>query len=135
MSEYGKPVPRGDGLNGEFYQFCQQQELRFQRCQACQAWRHMPREACPKCGSFDWTWERSSGKGKLYSWTVIHRALQPGFADDVPYAAAVVELDEGVRVVSHVVGVAPDALRIDMPLEVIFDKVTPEVTLPKFRSV
>lgn len=135
MSDYSKPLPRGEAYNGEFYQFCQQHELRFQRCKDCSTWRHMPRESCQSCGSFEWTWERSSGKGQLFSWTVIHRALHPGFADDVPYAAAVVELEEGVRLVSHVLDLSPEQLCIGMPVEVVFDDITPEVTLPKFRPV
>jgi uncharacterized OB-fold protein len=133
MSDYTKPLPRGEDYNGEFYQFCKQHELRFQRCSQCKTWRHMPRECCPACGSFDWTWERASGTGRVASWTVIHRALHPGFRDDVPYAVVIVELDEGVRMVTHVVDLPPADLELDMPVEVVFDDVTPEVTLPKFR--
>jgi hypothetical protein len=59
MSDYTKPLPRGEDISGEFYQFCQQHELRFQRCQDCGTWRHMPRESCAACGSFNWSWERS----------------------------------------------------------------------------
>jgi uncharacterized OB-fold protein len=69
----------------------------------------------------------------LYTWTVIERPLHPAFAKDVPYAPAVVELEEGVRLLSQVVDCAPDALEIGLPVEVTFDAVTPEVTLPKFR--
>ena len=86
----------------------------------------MPRESCPACGSFEWTWERSSGKGRVFSWTVVHRALHPGFTEDLPYAVVIIELDEGVRLVSHVVELAPDALQLDLPVEVVFDDVTPE---------
>lgn len=135
MSEYTKPLPRGEDYNGEFYQFCKQHELRFQHCTQCNTWRHMPRESCRECGSFEWTWERSSGKGKLFSWTIIHRALHPGFTDDLPYATVLIELDEGVRLVSHVVDLAIEDLAIGLPVEVIFDDVTPETTLHKFRPV
>jgi hypothetical protein len=133
MDNYTKPLPRGEDYNREFYQFCKQHELRFQRCSHCGAWRHMPRESCQACGSFAWTWERSSGRGQVFSWTVIHRALHPGFADDVPYAVVVIELEEGVRVVSHVIDLPPEELRLGLPVEVVFDDVTPEVSLPKFR--
>jgi uncharacterized OB-fold protein len=71
----------------------------------------------------------------VYSWTVVHRALHPGFSEDLPYAAVIIELDEGVRMVSHVVELAPDALQLDLPVEVVFEDVTPEVTLPKFRPI
>ena len=133
MENYGKPLPRGEEFNGEFYRFCRQHELRFQRCQACGTWRHMPRESCQACGSFDWTWEPVAGTGEVFSWTVIHRALHPGFSEDLPYAAVVVELQEGVRIVSHVLDLPVDQLRVGLPVRVVFDDVTPEVTLPKFR--
>ena len=135
MSDYAKPLPRSEDLNGEFYQFCKQHELRFQRCKDCGAWRHMPRESCAACGSFNWSWERASGKGHVFSWTVMHRALHPGFTPDVPYATVVIELAEGVRIVSHVLDLDPGQLRVGLPVEVVFDDVTPEVTLPKFRPL
>ena len=135
MTAYDKPLPRGEDFNGEFYQFCKQHELRFQRCRDCGAWRHMPRESCQACGSFNWAWERAAGKGQVFSWTVIHRALHPGFAAELPYAAVVVELEEGVRIVSHVLDLPVDQLRVGLPVEVVFDDVTPEITLPKFRPL
>ena len=135
MTAYDKPLPRGEEFNGEFYQFCKQHELRFQRCRDCGAWRHMPRESCQACGSFNWAWERAAGKGQVFSWTVIHRALHPGFAAELPYAAVVVELEEGVRIVSHVLDLPVDQLRVGLPVEVVFDDVTPEITLPKFRPL
>ena len=135
MADYGKPLPRGEEFNGEFYRFCRQHELRFQRCRACGTWRHMPRESCQACGSFDWAWERAAGTGRVFSWTVIHRALHPGFADELPYAAVVVELEEGVRIVSHVLDLPVDRLRVGLPVEVVFDDVTADVTLPKFRPL
>ena len=133
MNEYNKPLPRRDDVNGEFYDHCRNHELRFQRCGDCGSWRHMPRESCRNCGSLEWSWERSSGKGTIYTWTVIHRALHPGFNNELPYAAVVIELDEGVRLVSHVVDVPVEALEVGVPVEVFFEDVTDEVTLPKFR--
>lgn len=135
MSDYTKPLPRGEDYNSEFYQFCKQHELRFQRCTACGTWRHMPRESCQSCHSFAWTWERSSGKGQLFSWTVIHRALHPGFADDLPYPVVIIELEEGVRLVSHLVDLSAEEYHLGLPVEVTFDDVTPDVTLPKFRPI
>ena len=135
MAAYDKPLPRGEDFNGEFYRFCKDHELRFQRCQDCGAWRHMPRESCQACGSFNWAWERAGGRGRVFSWTVVHRALHPGFAEELPYAAVVVELEEGVRIVSHVLNLPVDELRVGLPVEVVFDDVTPEVTLPKFRPL
>lgn len=131
--DYDKPLPTLEGHTKEFYEWCKKGELRFQRCTACGTWRHVPREMCASCNSFDWEWARSSGRGTVYTWSVIERPLHPAFAKDVPYAPAVVELEEGVRLLSHVVDCAPDALEIGLPVEVFFDAVTSEVTLPKFR--
>ena len=137
MSEAMPTVPRLlpvlQGLTQQFYDWCRQGELRFQRCDECGTWRHVPREICARCGSFTWTWTRSSGRGRVFTWTVAARAMHPAFAADAPYAPVVIEMEEGVRVVSLMVDCAPDELRIAMPVEVVFTTVSPEVTLPKFR--
>ncbi|MBP1687292.1 MAG: hypothetical protein H6Q33_3435 [Deltaproteobacteria bacterium] len=130
---FNKPLPVLDGLAKEFYDWCKQHELRFQRCTDCGAWRHVPREMCAECGSWNWEWAKASGRGTVFTWTVVARALHPAFQSDTPYAPVVVEMDEGVRLLASVVDCPPDQLRIGMPVEVIFDAVTPEVTLPKFR--
>jgi uncharacterized OB-fold protein len=130
---YRLPLPHAAGRAAEFYEFCKRHELRFQRCTGCGAWRHVPRDMCAKCGSFEWEWARSSGKGKLFSWTTAIQPMMPQFKDLVPYSPAIVELEEGVRIVSWLTDVKPDELALGMPLEVTFDDVTPNVTLPKFR--
>ncbi|MGH7917896.1 MAG: Zn-ribbon domain-containing OB-fold protein [Candidatus Binataceae bacterium] len=130
---YKLPLPRASGKAAEFYRFCRDHELRFQRCTGCGTWRHIPRDMCAHCGSFEWTWARSSGKGKVFSWTIAMQPMMRQFADLVPYAPVIVELEEGVRMVSWVTGIKPDQLRLGMPVEVMFDDVTAEVTLPKFR--
>jgi len=134
MADYSKPLPVLEGLTEEFYGWCKNGELRFQRCTECGAWRHVPREMCPECSSTDWDWQRSSGRGRVFTWTVAERPLHPAFAGSAPYAPVVVEMDEGVRLLSEVVDCLPADLRIDMPVEVQFEAVTPEVTLPKFRK-
>ena len=129
---YKLPLPRARGRAAEFYAFCKRHELRFQRCDDCGAWRHIPRDMCAKCGSFKWDWQQSSGRGKLFSWTTATQPMMPQFADSVPYSPVVVELDEGVRMVTWLIGIKPEELALGMPLRVLFDDVTPEVTLPKF---
>ena len=130
---YKKPLPALEGFTEQFYAFCKQGELRFQRCKSCEAWRHVPREMCAECGSMQWDWQASSGRGKLFTWTVAERPLHPAFADDAPYAPAVVELEEGVRLVTEIVDCRPHELEIDAAVEVVFDEVTADITLPKFR--
>ena len=132
-SAYAKPLPLLRGHAEAFYGWCKKHELRFQRCSGCSAWRHVPREMCAECGSWNWEWTPSSGRGQVFTWTVIARALHPAFKDDVPCAPTVIELEEGVRLLSEVVDCAPDELEIGMPVEVLFEDVTSEITLPKFR--
>ncbi len=135
MSEpaYAKPLPTLEGFAKEFYAWCKQRELRFQRCGDCGTWRHVPREMCAACGSWKWEWAASSGRGTVFTWTTIARALHPAFQTDTPYAAVVIEMQEGVRLVSHVIDCSPGELQIGMPVEVVFEDVTGEVTLPTFR--
>ena len=128
-----KPTPQPEDLNAEFYGWCAKGELRFQRCGDCRRWRHLPRVMCAACGSTRWTWEGSSGRGVVFSFTVTHQAMHPAFADDVPYAVVVVELEEGVRLVSGLRGLAPEQLALDLPVEVEFEPVSDEIALPYFR--
>ncbi len=130
-----KPIPDPEGLNAEWYEHCAKRELRFQRCAECRSWRHLPRHMCPDCGSPEWEWEASSGRGVIYTWTVTHQAMHPAFADDVPYSVVVVELEEGVRMVSGVRGLTPDQLKLNLPVRVEFEAVAPEVLLPYFRPL
>jgi uncharacterized OB-fold protein len=133
QSEYKLPLLKMRGPAAEFYKFCKAHELRFQRCTDCAEWRHIPRDMCAKCGSFNFEWTRSSGRGTVFSWTVAVQSFVPQLAPLVPYAPAVIELEEGVRMVSWVTDVKPDELALGIPVEVVFDDLTPEVTLPKFR--
>ncbi len=133
-SGYHRPLPRRRGYAADFYGYCQKHELRFQRCTGCGTWRHIPRDMCAKCGSFDFEWAKSSGRGKVFSWTTVIQPMLPPFADIVPYSPVIVELEEGVRMVSWLVDVKPEELALEMPVEVIFDDVTAEATLPKFRK-
>ena len=130
---YDKPLPLLDGFAKDFYGFCKQRELRFQRCRDCRAWRHVPREMCPQCGSWNWDWEKSSGRGKIFTWTVVARPMHPAFKDDCPYAAVVVEMEEGVRLLSQVTDCPPDRLTVDAAVQVVFEDVNPEIALPRFE--
>ena len=126
-------LPPMRGLAHDFYSFCKAHELRFQKCSRCGRWRHVPREMCPDCGCFDYEWAKSSGRGQVFSWATTDQPMLPQFADAVPYAIAIVELEEGVRIATWVVDVPAEELRIGLPVVVVFDDVTSGVTLPKFR--
>ena len=88
---------------------------------------------CAKCGSPEFSWERSSGKGTLFSWTVTHQALHPAFAADIPFVAAVVELEEGVRMATRLIECDRDSLKLDLPLELKFEPIGDDFRLPVFR--
>lgn len=132
---YPMPLPALRGPAREFYGYCKAHELRFQRCLACGTWRHVPRDMCAHCGSFDAEWALSSGRGRVFSWTTTWQPMMPEFAWQVPYSPAIIELDEGVRLVSWVVDTRPEALEVGLRVEVVFDDVAPEVSLPRFRRV
>ena len=128
-----KLVPEPVGLNAEFYAYCAGGELRFQRCTACATWRHPPRARCAVCGSDESAWELASGRGHVYTWTITHRPLDPGFADEVPYAVLVVEMEEGPRVVGNLRGIDPSMLSLGLAVEVVFERVSDTVALTQFR--
>lgn len=123
------------GTGDEFYAWCARGELRLRRCNACREWCHVPRVTCPNCASTDWAWEPVKGTGRLYTWTVVHRAMHPAFMGDVPYAVVVVELDEGPRIVSGMVDCPIEALEMEMPVEVVFERSDRwgDRVLPRFR--
>jgi uncharacterized protein len=127
-----KLVPQPVGLNAEFYAHCAAGELRFQRCRDCATWRHPPRARCAACGSGEWEWALASGRGTVFSWTVTHRPLDPGFADEVPYAVVVAEMEEGPRLVGNLRGIDPTELSIDLPVQVVFETVADAVALTHF---
>ena len=107
-------------------------ELRLQRCAACSHTYFPPRPFCPKCASREVSVFRASGRASLYS-SVVHYRPVPGFTP--PYAIAVVELEEGPRLMSNIVETSqtPEALQLDMPLEVVFERLNDEISLPLFR--
>lgn len=129
-----RPMHRStDDLNGQFWEHCAKGALYFQRCLDCEIWRHMPRYMCAQCGSDKWEWKESSGKGRIFSWIITHQAMHPKFRDETPYAALVVEMDEGVRFVSRPLGIANEDLAIDMPVQVVFETIEDGFALPLFR--
>ncbi|MCK4177079.1 Zn-ribbon domain-containing OB-fold protein [Aciditerrimonas ferrireducens] len=118
----GKPVPRPTPETAFYWEGTKQGELRLQRCGACRQVFFYPRSSCPHCGSTEVPWFVASGRGRLHSYVISHRAA-PGFEDEVPYAIALVELEEGPRLMANIVGMpqTPEALVLDMALEVAFE--------------
>jgi uncharacterized protein len=134
MTEYRKPLPTITPLERPFWDYARRHELRMQRCTSCQRYRYPVSPVCADCDSGAYEWSRVSGHGKIVSWVVFHRCYFPSFADEMPYNVAMIALDEGPIMVSNVL--APnDSLRGSMPVEVVFEDATADVSIPKFRPV
>lgn len=126
-------LPRtNDPLDEAFWRNCQDGVLRFQRCANCAAWRFLPRYMCARCSSPEFAWAEVAGGGAIYSWTVVHQAMHPAFAQDVPYVAAVVELDEGVRMASRLLDCHPERLGLGDRVRVTFREIGEGFQLPCF---
>jgi uncharacterized OB-fold protein len=134
LAEPRKPLPHITPETQEFWDGAKAGELLLQRCDECSHVYFPPRPFCPRCASREVSSFKASGHGRLHSYVINHRPA-PGFEHDAPYAIAVVELDEGPRMMTNRVGVeqTPEALVLDMPVEVTFDQVTDAIALPKFR--
>jgi uncharacterized OB-fold protein len=130
-----KPVPVPDDISAPFFDGARQGRLMLQHCAACGMWSFPVRERCPHCFAAKLEWRAASGRGTLYTFAIMHQVMNPGFAGAVPYNIAQIDLEEGVRMTSNVVGIPNAALKIGMPLEAIFEDVDQGVSLPKFRPV
>jgi uncharacterized OB-fold protein len=130
-----RPLPRPDDATEPYWQGCREGELRMQRCKPCGHVRFPPRPLCPRCQSFDTAWAAVSGRGRVYSWVVCHPPLLPAFEERAPLVVLLVELDENpaLRIVGNLVGEGSEPVEIGMAVEVVFEEVTPEVTLPQWR--
>jgi uncharacterized OB-fold protein len=127
------PLPRPSVESEPFWAAVQRGELRFQRCGRDGKLFWPPSARCPRCWSTEWTWDRVSGRGSVFSFVVFQRSYHPAFRGALPYAVAIVELDEGVRFTTRLVDVRPEDVRVGMPVEVAFTHVTESTQLPLFR--
>lgn len=131
--DYAKPRPVIGELNRRFWEALAQHQLEVQRCEACAALRFPIGPVCPRCLSDRYHWQQLSGRGIVLSWVVFRRAYDPAFEADIPYNVALVELEEGVRMFSNVVGAGLDEIEVGMEVEVVFDDVAPDLTLSRFK--
>jgi hypothetical protein len=133
MTAVAKPLPQPGPDMLPFFEAARRHELVVQRCGGCGTMRFPARAICSRCLARDAVWVPVSGRGTVFSFAIMHQAVHPGFAAEVPYAVVVIELDEGPRLLSNLIDCPTGDVRIGMPVEVTFDDVSPEVTLPKFR--
>jgi uncharacterized OB-fold protein len=128
-----RPLPQPDFDNQAFWDAAARHELRAQRCGGCGAFRWPPRPMCPYCNSFEAEWALLSGRGTIHSYTIIPHPTHPYWMDKVPYSVILVELDEGIRLISNLEGWKDgDPISIGSPVEVTWEQVE-DITLPQFR--
>jgi uncharacterized OB-fold protein len=135
MSDYRKPLPIPSSNSAPFWEGCRNHELLMQRCDRCGNFTFPPSGHCTQCLASTLTWTKTSGRGKIYSYVVYHRAYHPGFEQEIPYVVALVELDEGPRLITNIVGCDVRSVCCDTPVEVIFEDAADQTTLYKFRPV
>ena len=132
---YAKPIPTVDEENKPFWNAAKKHELSMQRCLRCGKFYYPISPMCPHCQNWGFEWVKLSGKGEIYSFIVVRRATNPAFAKEIPYIVAIILTKEGTRMISNVVGCKPEDMRVGMPVEVVFEDISPEVSLPKFKPV
>lgn len=136
MAEYSKPLPVADVDSQSFWDHCKVHELSAQRCRDCGQFRWPPQAFCPHCYSWNFDWTKLGENGVVTSFVIVHYVSIPAFQEDVPYVVAHITLDgtdEQITMISNVIGCPTQDVRVGMPVRVVFEDVTPDVTLPKFR--
>ncbi|WP_052404836.1 Zn-ribbon domain-containing OB-fold protein [Bacillus rubiinfantis] len=136
MVQYNKqyPIPRPDVNEDtiDYWKLLQEtRQLHVQKCKNCGTYSHPPRPVCHQCRHYQLEWVPTSGKGTVYSFVIYYRSVHPGF--EVPYGVVLVELVEGVRIISNMVDCKPEEIYIGMPVELVVDQVWEDLALPKFK--
>jgi len=128
---YDLPIP--DDYTRTWWDAAAERRLLIVRCAACGEAHYYPRPFCPRCGSEEVAWEDASGHATLYTWSTVHQNDLPPFREKVPYVAAVVDLAEGPRMMTNVVGAEPASLQVGMALQVDFEELDDGFYIPVFR--
>jgi len=131
---YDKPLPKPEPWSEPFWEATQDEQLLYQVCEECGEDVFYPKRYCPSCGEQNFRWEEAEGTGTVYTFSTIYKYPPSAFKEDAPYTPAIIELDEGIRIMS-VVEDDPEDIECDAPVSVTFDHVTDEFTLPKFELV
>lgn len=135
LPAYDKPLPAIEPGAQPYWDALRRHELIYQKCRSCGTQFSPYQPLCPQCWSEEVDDRKSSGRGRVYTFSIVYRAPMPSFKADLPYAVAIVELDEGFFMTTNIIGCPPDQVRIGMPVEVEFVDATDDITLPKFRPL
>ena len=128
---FTRPKPLIDDDNRVFWEGIKEHRLMLQQCNDCQKYIFYPRIICPHCYSENTTWKETSGQGEVVSYTVVHRAMPP-FKAETPYVVALIQLNEGVRMISRIVN-DPKQVEIGLQVSAVYESVDEELTLPYFQ--
>ena len=135
MNDYRKPLPEIQPFTQAFWEGTRNHRLLVQTCGDCETRIFFPRRQCPKCWSDNLGWIEASGKAEIYAFSVTYEGLEEPFREDLPIVLAWVDLPEGIRMQTNIIDCDPDRVAIGQQVEVVFKKVTEEITLPYFRPV
>ena len=135
MGEYQKPLPIPNEDTKPFWDGLKEHKLSIQKCSQCGQFRFPPRIICPYCMSLESEWVEVEGGGTVYSFTIVHHAYTPAYEGELPYVVAIIEIEEGIRLISNIVGCKPEQVEIGMHVGLTFEDVTPDFTLHKFQPV
>lgn len=132
---YTRPLPTITAVNKPFWDAAREHRLLLPCCHACGAVWLPPAPFCPRCASENIGWRQASGRGKVTAWVIYHKVYFAGYANAIPYHVVQVDLEEGPRMVTNVVNAQNEQLHDGMPVEAVFDDVTPDITIPRFRAL
>ena len=128
-----KIVPGTTPLTEPYWQAAKEHKLVLQRCTPCGYVWHPPLPRCPRCHSQALEWQPASGRGKVYSYTTVYHATHAAMTEKVPYIVALVQLEEGPRVLTNLRNCTEEDARVDMPVSLLFEELTDDITLPQFQ--
>jgi uncharacterized OB-fold protein len=130
-----KIIPRPDELNGPYWEAAAEGRMAIQRCQRCGNLNHPPAASCPSCHGDEFDWPSMSGRGTVFTYTVVQHPVHPVMAGAIPYVLALIELEEGPRILTNLRHVRPEDVRVGLPVGVLFEQLDDATALPQFRPV
>ena len=130
-----KHFPRPTPETEVYWQGCRKHELLLQCCTQCNEFQFYPRIICTKCTSENLEWVKATGRGRVLTFTIVRRAVSEAYAADVPYVVALIQLDEGPKMMSNVVQCDPETLVVGSPVQVVFEDWSDEISVPQFRPI
>ncbi len=130
-----KHFPRPTPETEVYWQGCRKHELLLQRCTQCNEFQFYPRIICTNCTSENLEWVKATGRGRVLTFTIVRRAVSEAYAADVPYVIALIQLDEGPKMMSNVVQCDPETLVVGSPVQVVFEDWSDEISVPQFRPI